>query len=95
MSANTLNDLTRQVTAFRTWPEFAEAMHGGYVPTLMTTRGPGARWVKAALQVDPFGCVGRGAPSTSFSDADSYNRAILEECVTQQIEMIAVTDLYL
>ena len=49
MSANTLNDLTRQVTAFRTWPEFAEAMHGGYVPTLMTTRGPGSKKFNAAV----------------------------------------------
>lgn len=29
-----LNDLTRKVTSFASWYEFAEAMHGGYVPTL-------------------------------------------------------------
>jgi hypothetical protein len=36
---NTLNSLTAEVTAFRTFAEFAEAMHNGYTPTLMTASG--------------------------------------------------------
>lgn len=58
----------------------------------MTTDRPGARWIKAALQVNPFGYVGRNAPSNTFADADAYNKAILDECVAQSIELIAVTD---
>lgn len=32
----TLHELTLEVTAFLSWPEFAEAMDKGYVPTLRT-----------------------------------------------------------
>jgi hypothetical protein len=35
----TLQSLTKELTAFSTWFEFAEAMHAGYVPTFMLTPG--------------------------------------------------------
>jgi len=34
-----LQDLTTTVTAFQTWVQFAEAMDGGYVPTLRAQPG--------------------------------------------------------
>ncbi|MBI4936591.1 MAG: hypothetical protein HY828_22160 [Actinobacteria bacterium] len=56
------------------------------------THYPGARWVKAALQINPFSYIGRSAPSKTFADAAAYDKAILDECVAQGVELIAVTD---
>ncbi len=52
----------------------------------------GARWIKAALQVNPYGYTGKGAPSNTFKDEESYNTAILERCAAEGIDLIAVTD---
>lgn len=52
----------------------------------------GARWVRAALQVNPFGYVGNASPSKRYADEASYNAALIAEFKTQQIELIAVTD---
>lgn len=52
----------------------------------------GARWMRAALQVNPYEYQGRGAPSTTFSDEATYNQALITECKAQKIEIIAVTD---
>lgn len=52
----------------------------------------GARWIRAALQVNPFGYTGRNSPSTTFPDEPAYNKAILDECVSAGIDLIAVTD---
>lgn len=52
----------------------------------------GAHWVKAALQVNPFGYVGRSSPSKAFADEAAYNTAILDRCVAEGIDLIAVTD---
>ena len=52
----------------------------------------GAHWIKAALQVNPFGYTGKGAPSKAFPDESSYNTAILERCAAEGIDLIAVTD---
>lgn len=56
------------------------------------TQVAGARWIRAALQVNPYGYHGRAAPSTVFPDEAAYNGALLEGCVQQGIELIAVTD---
>lgn len=53
---------------------------------------PGARWIRTALQVNPFGYSGANAPSNSFSDEESYNTALVAKCLELNIEMIAVTD---
>lgn len=52
----------------------------------------GARWVRAALQVNPYSYQGRNAPSTKFANEADYNKALLDECDAQGIELLAVTD---
>lgn len=52
----------------------------------------GAHWIKAALQVNPFGYIGKSSPSKSFADDTAYNTAILDRCVAEGIDLIAVTD---
>ncbi len=55
-------------------------------------RGADARWRKVALQVNPFGYVGKGAPSTRYTSEAEYNRAIVDACVEQHIALIGITD---
>ncbi|WP_426623731.1 hypothetical protein ACPPVW_14095 [Leifsonia sp. McL0607] len=50
----------------------------------------GAKWVRAALQVDPFSDEGRNAPKNHFPDEDAYNAAVLEECEALGIALIGV-----
>lgn len=52
----------------------------------------GARWVRAALQVNPYGYVGNPSPSRDFPDEESYNAALLDACDDAGIELLAVTD---
>jgi DNA repair ATPase RecN len=52
----------------------------------------GARWIRAALQVNPYGYKGAGAPARSFPDEASYNAALLDRCEVEGIGLIAVTD---
>lgn len=54
--------------------------------------GPGARWVRAALQVNPFAYQGKVSPSSKFTDEAAYNSALLDKCEELGIELIAVTD---
>lgn len=53
---------------------------------------PGAKWFRAALQVNPFGYVGHPAPSQAFATEAEYNAALLDECEAQDISVLAVTD---
>lgn len=52
----------------------------------------GARWVRAALQVNPYAYEGKNAPSATYSTEEEYNKAMLDECQAQGIELFAVTD---
>lgn len=52
----------------------------------------GARWVRAALQVNPFEYSGAMGPKRHFDDEDSYNLALLDKCEVEGIELIAITD---
>lgn len=52
----------------------------------------GARWVRAALQVNPYEYQGKNAPSASYATEAEYNNALLDECQSQGIELFAVTD---
>lgn len=52
----------------------------------------GAHWIKAALQVNPYGYVGVKAPSATFADESAYNAAILDSCQAKAIDLIAITD---
>ena len=58
----------------------------------MTTDAVGAHWVRAALQVNPYGYHGRNAPSTRFTSEPDYNKALLDKCEELGIAVIAVTD---
>ena len=62
----------------------------------MPTNGnvTGARFYKCALQVNSFDYLQRHSKQTSFSDEESYNKAIVEACLDHGIEVIAVTDHY-
>ncbi|CAN7527214.1 hypothetical protein LJR044_003744 [Microbacterium foliorum] len=59
---------------------------------LANDRRRGARWIRAALQVNPFGYVGNSSPSKTYADEATYNAALIAELQMQQIELIAVTD---
>lgn len=54
----------------------------------------GARFVKCALQVNPYGYLLRHSRPTTFQDEGSYNAAIVGACRDHGIELIAVTDHY-
>ena len=54
----------------------------------------GARFYRCALQVNPFEYLKRHNKETEFKDAASYNAAIVQACIDEQIEVIAVTDHY-
>jgi hypothetical protein len=51
----------------------------------------GARFYKAALQVNPFAYV-RERRTTTFGDEASYNAALVAACQEQGIEVIGITD---
>lgn len=57
-----------------------------------TDPAPGARWIRAALQVNPFEYDGNPAPKDSYPSEDKYNEALLDACEAEGIEMIAITD---
>lgn len=52
----------------------------------------GARWVRVALQVNPYSYQGKNQPSESFASEDDYNKALLDECESLDIGIIAITD---
>lgn len=52
----------------------------------------GAHWVRAALQVNPYGYHGRNSPSTRFDSEPDYNKALLDKCEELDIAVIAITD---
>ncbi len=57
-------------------------------------RPGGARFYRCAFQINPFDYHGRQGKVASSTDEASYNQAIVEECLAQGIEAIAVTDHY-
>lgn len=54
----------------------------------------GARFYRCALQINPFEYLKRHNKGTKFKDEVSYNTAIVQACIDQQIEVIAVADHY-
>lgn len=54
----------------------------------------GARFVKAALQVNPFEYLRKNGKSTQFQDEGEYNTVLIERCLDNDIQLIAVTDHY-
>ena len=54
----------------------------------------GARFFKCALQVNPFDYLSRHGITSSFSNEQEYNAAIIEACYDAKVTAIAVTDHY-
>ncbi len=54
----------------------------------------GARFYRCALQVNPFAYHGRHGKQTVFQNEADYNNAVIDACVANNIEAIAVTDHY-
>ncbi len=52
----------------------------------------GARFIRAALQVNPFPYLAKVGKASQFSDETSYNTAIVDACKRNEIEVIGVTD---
>lgn len=57
-----------------------------------TEDAAGARWVRVALQVNPYGYKGKNEPSKDFASEPDYNTALLDECHELGVRIIAVTD---
>ncbi|TNC18618.1 hypothetical protein FHE66_06155 [Georgenia sp. 311] len=53
---------------------------------------PSARWIRAALQVNPYAYVGNPSPSQKFADEHSYNEGLLDACVAEGVRLVAITD---
>ena len=54
----------------------------------------GARFFRCALQVNPFGYLRRFGKETRFTSETEYNKAIINACRENCIEVIGVTDHY-
>lgn len=68
-----------------TWPEA--------IQTALQRTG-GARFYRCAFQVNPFEYHGRHGKKPAYADEALYNQAIVEACLSQAIEVLAVTDHY-
>lgn len=64
----------------------------GHLFDMNTSMLAGAHWIKAALQVNPYGYAGMSAPSRTFADEDAYNNALLDACDAEAVDLIAITD---
>lgn len=58
----------------------------------MAESAPGAHWIRAALQVNPYAYKGKNEPSNTFAAEPEYNTALLVECEHLGINLIAITD---
>ncbi|MDN5941177.1 MAG: hypothetical protein L0H94_04755 [Nitrospira sp.] len=54
----------------------------------------GARFYRCALQVNPFAYLNEHSKRTKYTDEISYNKAMVEACRENGIEVIAITDHY-
>ena len=54
----------------------------------------GARFYRCALQVNPFAYLARHGKKTTFTSEEDYNATIVEACLQEGIEVVAVTDHY-
>ncbi|MGA9869190.1 MAG: hypothetical protein WBQ75_22380 [Acetobacteraceae bacterium] len=55
-------------------------------------KSPGAWFYRCALQLNPFGYLGRHAKPTSFTDEAAYNAAVVEACRRENIRVAGITD---
>ena len=69
-------------------PLLSESMHAALkLPN-------GARFYRCALQVNPFAYLKRHHKQTTFESEAEYNDAIVEACLENGIEVVAITDHY-
>ena len=69
-------------------PLLSESMHAALeLPN-------GARFYRCALQINPFAYLKRHHKQTTFESETEYNDAIVEACLENGIEVVAVTDHY-
>ncbi len=54
----------------------------------------GARFYRCALQINPFAYLKRHHKQTTFESESEYNDAIVEACLENDIEVVAITDHY-
>lgn len=54
----------------------------------------GARFYRCALQINPFQYLERHSIKSLYKNEDSYNAAIIQACLDEKIEVIAITDHY-
>ena len=54
----------------------------------------GARFYRCALQINPFAYLKRHHKHTTFESETEYNDAIVEACLANGIEVVAITDHY-
>ncbi len=55
-------------------------------------KSPGAQFYRCALQVNPFGYLGRHSKPTTFTSEADYNAAILEACRREDVRVVGLTD---
>ncbi len=56
------------------------------------TGSPGARFVRAALQVNPFDYLQQSGHESPFPDETAYNEAMVEAAVRAEISIVGLTD---
>jgi energy-coupling factor transporter ATP-binding protein EcfA2 len=57
-------------------------------------RTGGARFYRCAFQINPFEYHGRHGKTPTIADEAAYNEALIDECIAQGIEVLAVADHY-
>jgi ABC-type lipoprotein export system ATPase subunit len=55
-------------------------------------KSPGAQFYRCALQMNPFGYLGRHSKPTTFTSEADYNAAIVEACRREDVHVVGLTD---
>jgi hypothetical protein len=63
-------------------------------PTESSALSAGAHFIRCALQVNPFAYLERHIKHTTFGNEASYNDAIVNACLANEIDAIGITDHY-
>lgn len=66
----------------------------GIIKPVLNDLPSGARFYRCALQINPFEYIQRHNKTGGFDNEQAYNNAIVDACLKNGIEIIAVTDHY-